>query len=131
MPNPRTVIDTVAVRFSDNEILQRVAERLDDGSMAWKVDIIGGLSVTVGDIEIGAVNILNAADAQINPATEETLVKILGALGGLSGPVLTTIARDVNGNVSVITEFDGTKTKTSTITRDADENVLSIAEVLT
>lgn len=73
MPNPRTVVDTVAIKFSDNEILQRVAEKLDDGSMAWKVDIVGGLSISVGDINIGAVNILNAADVQINPATEETL----------------------------------------------------------
>lgn len=73
MPNPRTVIDTIALKFSDNEILQRVASRLDDGSMAWKVDIIGGLSITVGDINIGAVNILNASDVQINPATEETV----------------------------------------------------------
>lgn len=85
MPNPRIVVDTVAHKFSDNEILQRVASKLDDGSMAWKVDIIGGLSLTVGDINIGAVNILNASDVQINPATEETLQEILDALGGESG----------------------------------------------
>jgi len=132
MPNPRTVIDTIALKFSDNEILQRVASRLDDGSMCWKVDIIGGLSVTVGDIDIGAVNILNAADVQINPMREETGILILAAIeaGGRDVAVQTAVTRDANDNVLSVTEDDGVQVKTTTITRDADDNVLSIAEAV-
>ena len=132
MPNPRIVIDTVAHKFSDNEILQRVASRLDDGSMCWKVDIIGGLSVSVGDIDIGAVNILNAADVQINPMREETGILILAAIqaGSIGVAVQAAITRDANDNVLTVTEDNGTQVKTTTITRDADENVLSIAEVV-
>ncbi len=85
MPPPPTRTDTVVRKFSDLDIFQRVAAPLSDGSMVWKVDIVGGLTLDTGDINIGAVNLLNAADLQTNPATEETLLAILEALGGADG----------------------------------------------
>lgn len=49
------------------------------------VTIVNALPLSVGDIEIGAVNILSASDQTINPGTEETLLAILAALGGAGG----------------------------------------------
>lgn len=85
MPPAPTVKSRVAFRYSDQDILARVAEVLTDGSMAFKVDLVGGLTLETGDINIGAVNILNAADVQINPSTEETSQAMLSALGGAAG----------------------------------------------
>ena len=125
MPTPPTVVDTVAYRFSDQDILVRVAEKLSDGSMAFKVDIVRG-----GDLNIGEVQIQNVAGAVINPATEDTLVKILGALDGVDLPVQTAIVYDSDGNVTQITETDGASTKQSNLTYDADGNVTNVAEVM-
>ncbi len=71
--------------------------------MAWKVDIVGGLSLDVGDVNIGAVNVLNAADTQINPATEETLQDILTALGGASTPAIAIFESGSATSVPVTT----------------------------
>jgi len=81
MPAP-TVKSRVVYRFSDQDILARVAESLSDGSMAFKVDLV---SATFPPIEIGNVGILDLTNTQINPATEGTLQAILAALGGDGG----------------------------------------------
>ena len=60
-PPPRTVIDTVAYRFSDLDIFQRIAERLDDGSMAWKVDIIRMAATAKGVLKLNYVTTTTVA----------------------------------------------------------------------
>lgn len=75
MPGP-LVKTLVAYKYGDQDILQRVAEILTDGTMAFKVDLINA------DWDIGNVHLLNIANAKINPATEGTLLAILSALGG-------------------------------------------------
>ena len=76
----------------------------------------------------GALNVTFAGGVS-GLATEITQLNVFDAVRGLS-PIQTSIARDVNGLVSSIVETDGILTKTSTITRDVDDNVLSIAEVV-
>lgn len=76
---PLSVVEKVVLRYSDLDILQRVAELLSDRSMAFKVDVI---NANLPPIDIGAVNLLNLAGSEINPATDETLQAILAALEG-------------------------------------------------
>lgn len=88
-------------------------------------------TLVVGDIEIGAVELKNrdTDDRQIVDPDGSAHVTIVDKINGL--PFATTIIRDPGtGLVSQIVEAAGGKTKTSTITRDADDNVASIAEVI-
>lgn len=75
-PTNPLVKTLVAFKYGDQDILQRVAEILKDGTMAFKVDLISGA------IDIGDVHLLNLLNQKINPATEDTLLAILSALGG-------------------------------------------------
>lgn len=87
-------------------------------------------TLVVGDIEIGAVELKNrdSDDRQIVFPDGSAQVAIFQKILGF--PIGTVITRDANGLVSQIVENDGMKTKTTTITRDADQNVASIAEAI-
>jgi hypothetical protein len=83
---PLTVTDSVSFKFSGDELLQRVAEKLSDGSFALKVDVVrGDISVTVPPIEVSDVGIKNVADVAINPATREEQIVVEGKLDTISG----------------------------------------------
>jgi len=87
-------------------------------------------TLVVGDIEIGAVELKNrdTDDRQIVAPDGSAQVSIFEKINGV--PINTVITRDANGLVSQIVEADGSKTKTTTITRDAEQNVASIAEAI-
>lgn len=88
-------------------------------------------TLVVGDIEIGAVELKNrdTDDRQVVDPDGSAHVTIVDKING--EPFATTIVRDPGtGLVSQVIEAAGGKTKTSTITRDADQNVASIAEVI-
>lgn len=97
-------------------------EVTSDGKL--KVDAV----IETGDIEIGAVEIKNrdTDDRQVVDPDGSAHVTIVEKVNGL--PFTTTITRDANGLVMAITESDGNKTKTSTISRNPDDTVASIVE---
>ena len=83
------------------------------------------------DIEIGAVEIKNrdTDDRMIVDPDGSAHVTIVDKINGL--PFTTTIIRDPGtGLVSSVIEAAGGKTKTSTLTRDAEDNVATITEAI-
>lgn len=84
------------------------------------------------DIEIGAVEIKNrdTDDRQVVDPDGSAHVTIVDKINGL--PFVTTVIRDPGtGLVSQIVETAGGKTKTSTVTRNADDTIASISEAIT
>lgn len=64
--------------YSDGDILGHVAELLSDGTMAFKVNIIGE-SITIGQVQIE-----NSEGNIIDPATEENQQAVIAILDNLT-----------------------------------------------
>lgn len=81
MPHANDDIPRIRI-LTDQEVLNAVI--LDSGwtpqpHESLAVTVVNALPVSVGDIEIGAVNILDVGNVTINPATEETL-QLIGSI---------------------------------------------------
>lgn len=119
--------------FGDVQTLLRCT---DDGRL--KVDA----SVTIDNVDLGDVDLKAKDESNISRylqvQTDEHVNRYAlivndpvmeRTLRGFT-PIQMSLTRDANGNISTITETDGILTKTTTITRDANDDVLSIAEAV-
>lgn len=75
------------------------------------VTVVNPLPISIGNIEIGIVGLQNIANAQINPATEETLAALTaqGANGTLQFGTATAVASGANAQVVSFTVPSGKK----------------------
>lgn len=93
---------------------------LDDKHAAQTVKLVGTDSLGM-ETEFASVEIQQDGKRRV----------LVGSLVDALFPAIqTTVNRDVKGRISSIVETDGSKTKTTTITRNPDGSIASIAEVI-